>query len=770
MTDKKFTQTRARGQKPAGRQGTAAAPREAEPGGAAAPARSPENEGLFGWPWPLHRTVSGLYTWRRPKWQLPKVPSPFPQPPEWPVGPPPIHPSGAPSEEAAELASDEAAAIRLPILPVLHEKEEIRLDVDGRYPQMTASGTRYVGLGGQAHWVAGLASVGWRTWAGAIWYRDGGLAFPYTNVAIRALGSWWGPPGNLLATFSGGGAPTMTHTYTYTSRHFHPVEFEFDTVENTEAVTTYDTGSHPNRPETLPVENLSIEQVYDRAGFRVTRSGGDGTVPLQGAGANGTWSDAEMHDAMQTYWSRFADRAQWSLWVLFAARHDIGTGLGGIMFDDIGPNHRQGTAIFNDSFISQAPAGEANADAWVRRMRFWTACHEMGHAFNLAHSWQKSRGTPWITLADDPEARSFMNYPYGVDGGQTSFFADFAFRFSDPELLFMRHAPARFVQMGNADWFDHHGFRQARVSPEPKLRLEVRTNRERPQFAFLEPVVLELKLTNVSPHPLLVDGNLLAATDRMTVILKREGRPARQWTPYARYNLEAEPTALAPGRSLYAPLRVAAGINGWDLAEPGNYTVQLACHVNGEDLVSNPLALRVSAPAAYEEERVARDLFSEDVGRILAFGGSRFLTAGNEILDDAVERLPKSRVAIHARLALAEPDTCAYKSLELGEGRREMTSAAADAGRIRTRTADVKKARAAMDAALLERPAEAAETLGHVGYKQRVDRYAAWLTEQGERGAAAKCGDLARKTLSKRGVPAWVFEGPAGSEARASVA
>jgi hypothetical protein len=47
---------------------------------------------------------------------------------------------------------------------------------------------------------------------------------------------------------------------------------------------------------------------------------------------------------------------------------------GGIMFDDIGPNHRQGTAIFIDSFISQAPAGDANAAAWVRRMRVYRAC------------------------------------------------------------------------------------------------------------------------------------------------------------------------------------------------------------------------------------------------------------------------------------------------------------------------------------------------------------------------------------------------------------
>ena len=145
------------------------------------------------------------------------------------------------------------------------------------------------------------------------------------------------------------------------------------------------------------------------------------------------------------------------------------------MFDSIGPNHRQGTAMFNDSFIKNAPAGDANPAAWVRRMKFWTACHEIGHGFNLAHSWQKSLGTPWIPLTNEPEARSFMNYPDGVQGGQNAFFSDFEFRFSDNELLFMRHAPERFVQMGNADWFDHHGFEQANVSPGSPFALELRT-------------------------------------------------------------------------------------------------------------------------------------------------------------------------------------------------------------------------------------------------------------------------------------------------------
>src|SRR5262249_46533400 len=160
------------------------------------------------------------------------------------------------------------------------------------------------------------------------------------------------------------------------SSTFHPVELEFDCAEGTTAATEIQTHAHPTHPATLPNENLTVAKVFSRAGFQVTSSGGDGIVPISLAGANGTWSDTEMHGAMHTYWSAFADKPQWSLWTFFASLHDSGNGLGGVMFDDIGPNHRQGTAIFVDSFISQAPGGDPAPAAWVARMRFWTACHE----------------------------------------------------------------------------------------------------------------------------------------------------------------------------------------------------------------------------------------------------------------------------------------------------------------------------------------------------------------------------------------------------------
>ena len=307
------------------------------------------------------------------------------------------------------------------------------------------------------------------------------------------------------------------------------------------------------------------------------------------------------------------------------------------MFDDIGPNHRQGTALFNESFIKNAPAGDANPDAWVRRMKFWTACHEMGHAFNLAHSWQKSLGTPWIPLADEPDARSFMNYPYNVPGGEAAFFADFKFRFSDNELLFMRHAPERFVQMGNADWFDHHGFEQANVSPGSPFALEVRTQRRTLNyFEFMEPVVVELKLTNRSGQPLIVDEKILEETDDMTVIIKKRGGTARQWHSFAQHCYHSDKKVLSPQDSVYGSLNIAAGTTGWNIAEPGMYSVQVALHLGDEDVVSNELQVRVAPPRSYEEEFVAQDFFSDEVGRVLTFNGSRHLEGANDTLREVV--------------------------------------------------------------------------------------------------------------------------------------
>ena len=698
---------------------------------------------------PFLLKVSGLYKYERslPVTPLPHVPTPIPNP-QFPPGPQP-----GPISVGEEIGA----------LAVL--REEIRLDVDDRYPQMTVSGTRFSLLAqGRVHWIAHLTKTAANAWAGDIWYKDGSpTALPYTHVRVTAHPSIFPLQRSATIVFSGGSGATATRVYAWASSFFHTVEFEFDTVVGSSAVTSIDTCAHPNRPASLPCEPLSIQTVYGRAGFDVQNTGGNGSVPLALAGTNALWSDAEMHDAMQAYWSRFANKAQWSLWTLFAARHEIGSSLGGIMFDDVGPNQRQGTSIFLDSFISQQPAGDPNPVAFVERMRFWTACHEIGHCFNLAHSWQKALnpqlgGNPWIPLVDEPEARSFMNYPYNVLGGSTAFFANFAYRFSDAELLFMRHAPERFVEMGNADWFTNHGFRELRRSaPDSGLTLEIRVNRERPVFEFLEPVMAELKLTNSSGSPMIVNAEVLRDDHHLAVMIRRPDGTARRWLPFAQYCWKPQPAVLQPGESLYESVFIAAGRNGWDLAAPGNYTVEVALEARGMPVVSNALGLKILPPRGWDEEALAQDFFSDDVGRTLAFDGTRQMSSANAVLREVAEKLPERRVANHALVALASPLRRDYKLLRVPSGHGAMTSVAGAGGKIDVAAAAPQQARAELGAALLRTPDVAAETLGHIDYKGYVDGLTDLLETQDEHAEAKNCQEELLKTMTARGVKSSVL-------------
>jgi hypothetical protein len=637
--------------------------------------------------------------------------------------------------------------------------EQLSLDIDGRYPLMVASGTVSRFLAARMHWIANLQpAADLHHWQGTIWYKDGDAAsFPYTHVDIRVVSSLFPSQRKASVTFSGGGAPERLRVFKYLSAYHHPVEFEFDCTPDAKAVLAIATHAHPNRPASLPSESLSIQKVFMRAGFDAKTSPNASIVPLAGSGADGKWSDMEMHDAMQVYWSRFANKSQWALWTFFAALHEQGTSLGGIMFDDIGPNHRQGTAIFTSAFISQAPAGDPNPQAWVNRMTFWTACHEMGHGFNLAHSWQKSLGTPWIPLGNEPEARSFMNYPYNVAGGQTAFFSNFEFRFSDAELLLMRHAPERFVQMGNADWFDHHGFEQANVSPEPTLKLEVRVNRATPEFEFLEPIVLDLKLGNLTPQPQIVHQKLLTMLDHMTVVIKPDGKEARTFHPYAQYCWQTQNQILNPGQAMYDSLFISAGRNGWDIAEPGYYTIQIALHMEHEDIVSQPLRLRVAPPRSYDEEYIAQDYFSDEVGRILRFDGSAHLDKGLATLHEASARLAGRRVARHSQIALGNALARDFKSLDLSGASDTMQSARAAGACLNVRKADVAGGHKLLSDALMVNPALAAETLSHIDYHYYTDCYSDLLSGQGMQAQAAGAQETLYQTLAARHVKAQVL-------------
>jgi hypothetical protein len=145
-----------------------------------------------------------------------------------------------------------------PVVPIpwWRRREELRVDVDGHYPQMTVSGTIFTGLTERLHWIASVAPAGPNQWAGAIWYKEGtGSALPQTDVHITATRSIFPAQQRVIVRYSGGGALEVERVYNFASTYYHLVDFEFDRVEGTTRTMRIDTCAHPNRPATLPCES-----------------------------------------------------------------------------------------------------------------------------------------------------------------------------------------------------------------------------------------------------------------------------------------------------------------------------------------------------------------------------------------------------------------------------------------------------------------------------------------------------------------------------------
>ncbi|MFC4257798.1 hypothetical protein ACFOZ5_01995 [Marinobacter lacisalsi] len=631
----------------------------------------------------------------------------------------------------------------------------VRVDVDGpealdhlsvevvrRFPAVTAHGVARV--------TADRARDRDRILEADLYYLDGDAnLLPGRRLVFEASG------------LQAGGQPTFTLSFAdrrglgsyplwFRSRYFDPIEFEVDRVENAGPVVhQYRTDAHPNRPSDLPANTLTLANVYEQAGFSTGVSADSGPIPLVEAGADGAWSDSEMHNAMVTYWSRFADRPQWALWVLYASLHEQGEMLGGVMFDDIGPHHRQGTAVFTESFINNPPLDDPAPQAWRERMQFWTAIHEMGHAFNLAHSWQKALGDPWMPLTNRIEPRSFMNYPFNVEGGEDAFFSDFRFRFTDEERLFMRHAPRRFVQMGHSDWFQNHGF-EAPGDTEggSPWQLQLRPNREVNAYAFLEPVVMELKLTNLSPGDRSVDPDLLAFGNDVMLFVQRDGAPLRRWRNMTTRCYRATTMRLARGESIYGCHNISCSTGGWLIDEPGFYKVQAALEVDGRILVSNIQRLYVAPPAQPEENRLAPDYFSEDVARALVFHGVPALPGAMSLLRELAARCPENPAALHAALAFSAPDLRDYKVLD-DEG--------ADRFRVRCHRARLGDVAVLQRDTLLSSAGRAADTFGHIAYFRALEDLADALYRHGDQQGARGVRQAAVDTMKQRAVSSWVI-------------
>jgi hypothetical protein len=531
---------------------------------------------------------------------------------------------------------------------------ELRVDVDGTRPlrklsgdyyQVTSTTTTYIGswtvdavtitTTPSAVTIVGTARATWSTT-----HTVARVTIPRTTIvqpAAPATIRWYTPSG----------AAGAVYTCAWRSAGFRVVELEQDVESGVAAFTSHDTGSLPSGG---PARVLSVAGAYAEAGLTMLDTGARNTI---GTPAGHLWNNASLHNAMRAHFSRWRDTPQFKVWLLHARAHEFGTGLRGIMFDQQGPQ-RQGCA----SFYQMISAGTAAN----RREQLYVHVHELGHCFNLFHSFHKTSMNP--PLPNRPGALSWMNYPQhynpggGAPSGAAAFWAAFPFQFDGLELAHLRHGFRNAVIMGGSAFGAGAALEAAEefadaLSDTSGIRLTIAAPTSHP--ALGEPVVLEI---SASADP----GRLLHRREQLhpkygnvTVAISRpRGDVVVHRPPLAHC---AEPEIVTAGFDERQPVSAYIGYDGavgQVFQDPGTYEIRASYATpEGGVVVSNTARIRVAAPRDDAADRGAELMLEEDTGMVLTLLGSdsEYVAEGTQALQAVLDEQPGSSLAVYARLA-----------------------------------------------------------------------------------------------------------------------
>ena len=501
----------------------------------------------------------------------------------------------------------------------------------------------------------------------------------HTATQIRVVIPWssFTPAGPASVTFSEAGGSSSSYSCPRQSDCFRDLDLEVDvcdSVNTAPLLPSYDTHGHNTRPTDLPQRVLTIEGSYREAGVCVI-VGPTHTVIDDSDPAFSSWSPAELHDALETHYSTYAGGwPRWAMWGLMAGTFD-NPSVGGIMFDAAAAfggageaPERQGFAVFRDhswfnNLVSGTPANQNQA--WAMRHFLYTWVHEAGHAFNLLHSWNKSR----------PDSLSWMNYDWRYDqrNGTDSYWSDFRFRFDDEELLHMRHGDRSSVIMGGDPWSSG-----GHLEAPPEAMAQSMENgpvelliRSKGHFEFMEPVSVELRVRNLLPDfPLNIDARLNPEFGGVNLYIRRpDGRILEYASAMCKLGdpdiRTLEPTGQGMvGRDRFSEsVFLSYGAYGFYMDQPGEYLIRAVYQGTGDLLaVSNLHRIRVGAPLSREADRVAEDFFSYDVGMALYLGGSQspFLARGMERLQSIASEFSDSLLGAKAATTVARSEVQSF--------------------------------------------------------------------------------------------------------------
>ena len=677
-------------------------------------------------------------------------------------------------EEPVYISEDDSPSLPERSTDELHFT--LHVDIDGNHPLNVVSGTVALGpsIPGVAfpHFIGRVSSntqnAGGLTltvdsfkfeWPDSIYHID--------RLTVELSGSPLVTP-TAKVTFQD---TVQNHSFgpyvaTQESMYFREVEVEVDREANAIPVEPVSTAVHPDRPTDLPEEELTLEKAFAKAGVRITRSSGSGTV-TDGAGTNNRWNYAELHDSMQLHWAAFANKPQWKMWIFLAELADSDS-LGGVMFDgDIdepGGVDRQGTAIFTRCPFFHTVQGEyirANPpeEEAVRRELFFNLIHETGHAFNLAHSFQKGLGggwkaPSWMPLSTNNQALSWMNYPDSATPGGAGFNASwfykrFRFNFDKGELLFLRHASETYIEMGGEAWFENHG-RIARASVDHRLELRVRSLKQ--MYEYGEPILVELRLRNASGQSVTVFPNLDPSDGLVEIAITNPRGERRPFLPVDHTRTILSPLVLEPDRrGIYQLVDLTMGSYGFSFKEPGAYRIEASFTNVYGGAAAAVRQVYVRPPANYDVVPIVHELFDARVGLTLYVDGTR-------VMEEVNDKLAWVDRKLSVALGVCNPisrhlTTVRFKPLATPSKVVDPTTRS-----IREYAEEPDTFVREMHPVIMEQPEVTANTMGHIWYKDVIDTYTKAAVKVGELRRAEEAQQQMVNMFKKRGVVSSVVE------------
>ncbi|UVW29435.1 hypothetical protein [Massilia sp. H6] len=569
---------------------------------------------------------------------------------------------------------------------------ELRVDIDRTRPMKRISGDFFQRTGKTLSYVGSFVVDAPVVTASASQYvvkGKGRFTFassaPTVQVTVPRVQLFQPQAAATLQFFTAANAPGATYHCSFQSGYFRTVRIETDSVSDlgTPLLSSYDTGTLPSGGSG---RSLGVVSAFAEAGIAMAPTAGGNVIDVSDAGGDASWSDAELHASMQRHFSLWADLPQWCVWQVAAQLHDEGPLLYGIMFDLAG-KERQGCAVFH--------AGIGGSSADKQREQLYTYVHELGHCFNLLHSWQKHLASPPATSR--PESLSWMNYPWKYPkGGAAGYWSNFDFRFDDEELIHLRHGFRNDIIMGGGGFGAGAALgRDILADPiedESGLRLDISTHQN--SFALGEPVVLELRLRATDTRGRRAHTWLHPNHGLVHIVISKPGGAVVAYEPLIDHLVGDRQSVLGADDTIQESAYIGFGKGGFYFEQPGQYRVRAAYSaLDGSQVLSDILTVRVRYPVSPADDTLADLFMGDDQGALLYLLGSdsQSLRSGNAAFDEVLDRYGEHPLANYARLVKGVNAARTFKTIR-----------AHDPTRI-----DVRGARPEESVALLSTAAEA---------------------------------------------------------------